>query len=209
MNFPKFNSAEDEERYLHKLHAEGWKVNYKRNDLEQKSFNQLYSRCKKRRARKRMSPLFGEARCRVLDFVEGDSKVVPSAQIVPILQCPEILHPIELEIVEDDTEEIEIEIPVDVPIYPEPSKRRGVIIEKPVSKLVPGPTCLPKNLSPKTQLKPIIPKANDEVAKEFRKIMVARSASIKSEKESRVEKAKEILDLRDFSRKITELPSLD
>lgn len=209
MNFPKFNSAEDEERYLHKLHAEGWKVNYKRNDLEQKSFNQLYSRCKKRRARKRMSPLFGEARDRVLDFVEENSKVVPITQIVPISQSPEILPLIELVIVEDDTEEIEIEIPVDVPIYPEPSKRRGVILEKPISKLVPGPTRLPKNLSPKTQMKPIIPKANDEAAKEFRKIMVARAASIRSEKGSQAEKTKEIMDLRDFSRKIAGLPSLD
>lgn len=156
-----------------------------------------------------MSPLFGEARDRVLDFVEENSKVVPITQIVPISQSPEILPLIELVIVEDDTEEIEIEIPVDVPIYPEPSKRRGVILEKPISKLVPGPTRLPKNLSPKTQMKPIIPKANDEAAKEFRKIMVARAASIRSEKGSQAEKTKEIMDLRDFSRKIAGLPSLD
>ena len=68
MQVPKFEFADDEEAFVLKLHNEGFRVNYKKKDEQQLLFNRYYQKCKKRRERAGMPPMFGDRRTKSLPF---------------------------------------------------------------------------------------------------------------------------------------------
>lgn len=114
----QFTCAEDEETYVSKLHAEGFRVNYKRKDEEQLEFNKIYDRCRKRRERLGLPPMFGSNHLRLLPYANPpDSRMINRDQI-PIDDEEDIVIPV---VDEEDEEEEYLTIEIPAPQYPVPS----------------------------------------------------------------------------------------
>lgn len=80
-----FKTAEEEEAYLMVLREKGYKTNSKDRSPGQLEFNRLYERCKKRRNRLGMEPLFRAKRMPMTDFAGIPAKAPPKQQSKPVI----------------------------------------------------------------------------------------------------------------------------
>lgn len=92
----QFRTADEEEAYLLKLYRDGMRVRPGIRSKEQQNYNVLYSRCKMRRQRLGLPPLFGRDRQRLQGFTKNPTE--------PLIKKYEENH-VELELVESESED--------------------------------------------------------------------------------------------------------